>query len=232
MLDRQAISFETSDGVNISGHWYPAILERGPRPALVLLHGGNRTKERWDETGFVEALANENYHYLAIDLRGRGESESGDLEALRRDPTLARFDVAAALDWVRSQPGVAVERIALVGSSYGANLASAGLLEWGLSARTLVCFSATAVTYRFLEHTPGARRTPIRSGLFLACDAEAPRYAAPDTAARLAADTAGRRSVLVYPGPFHALAMFEMVADCRDAVIAWLRSELCRPVPG
>lgn len=214
----------TVDGVRIAGSWFEADTRKGARPALVLLHGGNRYKERWQETGFVEALWAENYHVLAIDIRGRGESEAGDVEELRRDPRLALHDVAAALEWLAARPEVDRERIALVGSSYGANLACAGCLRGDYRCAAVVCFSATAALYRWLHEVPSLAK--LSSGLFLSCDGEPARYAAPETAQRLAADTVGRSDVEVYAGPYHALSMFERVPECRNLVRDWLRGRL------
>lgn len=223
-LTQEAVTFQTADNVRIAALWYAANVTGGPRPALLLLHGGNRYKERWQEAGFVEALADDNYHFLAIDIRGRGESEAGNEQELRRDPTLARHDVRAALAWLAERPDVDPDQIALVGSSYGANLACAGGLGWGFDVATVVCFSATAATHRFLRNTPATQSLP--TGLFLACDDEPDRYAAPQTARRLASETAGVHQVVIYPGPFHALSMFENVPACQTVVRDWLRARL------
>ena len=225
-LAKQPVSFATSDGVRIAANWFPANTARGPRPVLILLHGGNRYKERWEETGFVRELAPENYHYLALDIRGRGESESGDAEALRHDPTKPRLDVEAALAWARAQPGVDATRIALVGSSYGANLTCAGCIGWGFRPKTVVCFSATAAAYRFLHRVDEDEKEKIPSGLYLACDEEPDRYEAPETAKRLAEDTAGSSKVVCYPVRLHALSIFEFVPESHDVVRAWLRDQL------
>ncbi|MHC4989645.1 MAG: alpha/beta hydrolase family protein, partial [Planctomycetota bacterium] len=130
---------------------------------LVLLHGGNRVKERWEESGFVAALAPDDYHMLAIDIRGRGGSESGDADALRRDPTLPWADIEAALAWANSMSLVDANRIALVGSSYGANLATSGTMTHHWNVKTLVCFSATRMSFSFPDK-PAASSARCRPG--------------------------------------------------------------------
>ena len=62
-----------------------------------------------------------------------------------------------------------------------------------------MCFSATAASYRFLRNIDEDEMAKIPSGLYLACDEEPERYAAPETARQLSTDTAGESKVIVYP---------------------------------
>ncbi|MGK0220706.1 MAG: dipeptidyl aminopeptidase/acylaminoacyl peptidase, partial [Planctomycetota bacterium] len=186
-------------------------------------HGGNRYKERWVESGFVEDFAGDKYHVLAIDIRGRGESEAGDAQALRRDPTLAWADVSAALDWLVQQDEVDAERIALVGSSYGANLATTGMRLFDWPVCTLVCFSATAAGYRW--PTGDAELKALPSGLYLASAGEVERYAAEETANRLAEETAGEYEVHIYNGPVHAQVIYALEPSTEILVAGWLEEQ-------
>jgi pimeloyl-ACP methyl ester carboxylesterase len=47
----------------------------GSGPAVLLLHGGGRTRHDWDE--FAPMLRERGYHPVAMDLRGHGDSASG-----------------------------------------------------------------------------------------------------------------------------------------------------------
>jgi len=77
------------------------------------MYGSDRRS--WEP--FAEALAAAGITSLAIDLRGHGDT--GGTE----DWELATQDVAAAFEWLQSQPGVDPTRVAIMGASIGANLA-------------------------------------------------------------------------------------------------------------
>jgi dipeptidyl aminopeptidase/acylaminoacyl peptidase len=90
------------------------------QPAIVVLHGwlapgmnGAATVE-----GEAQRLAGRGYATLALALRGWPPSGGQDDCGLRQPD-----DVAEAINWLRRQPGVAGDRIALVGFSQGAQVA-------------------------------------------------------------------------------------------------------------
>jgi pimeloyl-ACP methyl ester carboxylesterase len=88
------------------------------------------TKESWDE--LAELLNKEQFHVLAIDLRGHGESvfikgENSDAEKINyQDFTNEQhqnkiLDVEGALNWLSTR-GVELANILVGGASIGANL--------------------------------------------------------------------------------------------------------------
>ena len=78
------------------------------RPAVVLLHGGGQTAHTWDL--ICLALRGE-YHCLALDQRGHGDSEWSP--TLDYDPDAHAADVAAFVDHL------GLERFVLIGMSMG-----------------------------------------------------------------------------------------------------------------
>lgn len=92
-------------------------------PAVVLLHQFNSNKEQWDAQ--IEAFTVRGYVTLAIDLRGHGDSDAQDgaLADILTDPDQAPLDVAAAVAYLVDDATVDAERIGVVGTSIGANLA-------------------------------------------------------------------------------------------------------------
>ncbi len=98
-----------------------------PLPAVVLLHGGGWVRgEREQMAGIAEAAARHGYAVLNIDYR---------LAPAHPYPA-ALEDVRAAIAWLRTQPDIDPQRIALWGYSAGAHLAAlAGTQEAPAGAR-------------------------------------------------------------------------------------------------
>jgi len=125
------VTYATEDGVRIS-----ATLRLPPggatrrAPAVVLVHqlGG----DRHDFNALLPALGRAGYATLAYDIRGMGRSNGmvdgtvfrpgTDRDAYRA--TMLR-DVTAALDFLRRRRDIDGERLAVIGSSLGANVAIA-----------------------------------------------------------------------------------------------------------
>lgn len=107
------------DGVSIGGVLFRPDLP-DPRPAVIVLHG-------WQPAGTsgaavvesrAERYAADGYIALALSLRGWPPSGGSDDCGLRQPD-----DVAAAAAWLRALPGVAPDRIGLVGFSQGGQVA-------------------------------------------------------------------------------------------------------------
>lgn len=85
-----------------------------PAPAALVMHGwGANAETMWP---LVAPLRAAGFAVLLIDARCHGRS--GD-EAFTSMPRFAE-DIAAGLAWLRTQPGVASDRLALIGHSVGA----------------------------------------------------------------------------------------------------------------
>lgn len=86
----------------------------GIGPAILLLHGGWRTRQDWHEYGYVKRLQ-EQCTVVAIDIRGNGESDKPITPAAY---TIANHceDVLAVAD------ACGLEQFALWGFSYGGNI--------------------------------------------------------------------------------------------------------------
>ena len=90
----------------------------GPRPATVILFAGYARDHRrvWR---YAHVLRRAGYSVLAVDFRSA--------RMLQRKPTTLGFweslDARAALDWVRAQPSLRGQRVALFGESLGAAVA-------------------------------------------------------------------------------------------------------------
>lgn len=118
----EQVRLKTADGVEIRGEFHRAV--EGPGGAAVVavhMFLGDRSQF----APVVEEFTKRGIGFLAIDLRGHGESNlrPADREAvLAREPAVFAAmpnDVAAAVDWLR-QEGYDASRIGLLGGSLGA----------------------------------------------------------------------------------------------------------------
>ena len=119
----------TRDDLELAAVYYPVATNSAA--AVLLLHGYGKSHEEW---GPVAPLFQMNdIAVLAIDLRGHGDStrrltangiKTVDYRNFSpQDFTDMLLDVNQAYDWLASQPGIDKHRIAVIGSSIGANLA-------------------------------------------------------------------------------------------------------------
>jgi len=156
------------------------------------------------------AIAPEFYHrdapagrWLERDDAGRQEG-FGYLNRLRRDHAVA--DVSAAMDWLRSQPGI--QRVAIVGFSAGGHLAYLAACRLPLS-RAAVLYAGWLPTtdIPMSQPTPTLDLTPGITGrlLFLVGEDDALIDAGQREAIRRALAAAGDgHEVVSYPGVAHA----------------------------
>ncbi len=129
------VSFRSRDGVRLVGWYVP------PRngPTVIVLHGSHAT--RADTTAHMRLLVARGYGVLAYDARGHGRSE-GQTNAFG---WRGAEDVAGAVRFLSSEPGVDPRRIAAVGLSMGAEEALRAAAE-GVALRAVVADGAGAST--------------------------------------------------------------------------------------
>ena len=151
-FDHEDITFETEDGLKLSGWWVP----NGSDKTVIPLHG--YTRSRWDDVYMkptIEFLLREGYNVLAFDFRAHGKSEGkyttvGDKEIA---------DVVAAVKWLIENHPESAKRIALVGFSMGGMLTIRSLAEI-----PEVCCGVADSPPMYLDRT-GARGLKYFAGL-------------------------------------------------------------------
>ena len=117
----EKISFQ-SDGLKIAG-----LIDTPPdykpgerRPAFIVLHGFGGNKDGHGQTVVAKQFAQWGYVTLRIDFRGCGDSEGEHGRIICLDQVA---DTRNALTYLATRAEVDPERIALVGSSFGAAVA-------------------------------------------------------------------------------------------------------------
>jgi len=93
---------------------YPGGATARPWPAVLVMHGwGANAAMMWP---VVPPLHEAGFAVLLMDARCHGRSDD---EAFTSMPRFAE-DISAGLDWLKRQPGIASDRMALLGHSVGA----------------------------------------------------------------------------------------------------------------
>ncbi|HXP31968.1 MAG TPA: alpha/beta fold hydrolase [Stellaceae bacterium] len=112
----------SSAGLRLAGvlHVPNNLRPRERRPAFLVLHGFGSNKQSGNAVGPARMLMDWGYCALRFDMRGCGESEGprGRLICLEQVE-----DTGNALAFLATRPEVDAERIACIGSSFGAAVA-------------------------------------------------------------------------------------------------------------
>lgn len=157
----ELIKWKTFDGKMISGFLYrPPASFKGKRPVIVSIHGGPEGQAR---PGF---LARSNYYLnemgiALISPNIRGSSGYGKT-FLKMDNGFNREnsykDLAALLDWIKTQPDLDGDRIMITGGSYGGHATLAVATHYGDKFRCAVDVVGMSNLVTFLERTESYRR--------------------------------------------------------------------------
>jgi hypothetical protein len=117
----EKVSFQ-SDGLKIAGLIDTPLDYKAAerRPAFIVLHGFGGNKDGRGQSVVAKQFAQWGYVTLRIDFRGCGESEGEHGRIICLDQVA---DTRNALSYLSTRPEVDPQRIALVGSSFGAAVA-------------------------------------------------------------------------------------------------------------
>ena len=209
------VSIPVSDGTSLPAYLARPAADPAPTGVIVAheLFGVNpdirRVADDLAGQGYL-TIAPEFYHrdappgrWLERDDAGRQEG-FGYLHRLGREQALA--DVAAAIGWLRSQPGI--ERVALVGFSAGGHLSYLAACRLPVS-RTAVLYGGwlPGTDIPMSQPTPTLELTPGITGrlLYLVGDDDTLIDAGQREQIRAALASAGvKHEVVSYPGVGHA----------------------------
>jgi len=151
------VDLKASDGTILRASYFAAAK---PGPGVLLLHQSNRTRKAWDDVAGQLAAAGINT--LTFDMRGYGESGGTSSKRL----TDAR-DIANALQYLVSQPGVRRDVIGLGGAgALGVDRSVEVARQHSAEVKSLVLLSGETLQdgLQFL------RQTPQLPGLFVVAD--------------------------------------------------------------
>lgn len=224
----QPVQFQTADGFSLFGTLFSASHLTGPRPAVILIHPFNENHGQW--SGFVpELVVERGYVALAFDLRGHGNSifRNGQAFTIQNfsveDFNQMPLDVEAAVAFLKTRPEADPNRIGVVGTDIGANIAfvSAGLVS---DIKATVSVSPSFRENQAREVLIGTNIPGFapRNILFLAAFGDGYAYTSSQTMAGM---TQGVTAVIGYQGTGHGLALLAQGSAWAD-VLDWLDQNL------
>ncbi|MBR2081661.1 MAG: alpha/beta fold hydrolase [Elusimicrobiaceae bacterium] len=120
----QSVTLSTQDGWKLAAEYQPATTKE---TTVILLHDFGKKKEEF--TSFERALVKMGFGYLAVDLRGHGQSTgNGEYKKFAREGADNPFnqmvqDGQTAVSFLRSK-GISLDQIILLGTGLGANVAA------------------------------------------------------------------------------------------------------------
>jgi dipeptidyl aminopeptidase/acylaminoacyl peptidase len=155
------IRFPTFDGREIPAYWFVPNEGDGPWPVVVDVHGGPESQRRPDYSPVNQALVAAGFAVLATNVRGStgyGKTYNHLDDVEKRMDSVA--DLAAANAWLREQPNVIADRIAVMGQSYGGFMVLSSLTTYPELWAAGVDVVGIANFVTFLEQTgPWRRKT-------------------------------------------------------------------------
>ena len=157
--DAELVHFPSFDGRNIPAWLYRPVGNRGPCPVVVNVHGGPESQARPSFDFLNQYLANHGYAVLAPNVRGStgyGNAYGRLDDVEKRLDSVA--DLAHAAHWLKSQPEIDGDRIAVLGGSYGGFMVLAALAFYPELWAAGVDIVGIANFITFLENTSDYRR--------------------------------------------------------------------------
>ena len=159
--EQQVVRWKGFDGRTVSGLLtLPPAHFTGPRPVLMLVHGGPEGQARLGWQGrFNHVVLNMGIALLQPNVRGSsgyGKTYlSLDNGRLREDSVK---DMGSAIDWMATQPRLDAKRVVVAGGSYGGYMALAASTL--LADRIAGAVSSVGISnfVSFLENTESYRR--------------------------------------------------------------------------
>jgi dipeptidyl aminopeptidase/acylaminoacyl peptidase len=158
-------SYEARDGAVIPGYLsFPPGEVAGPRPVVVLPHGGPRARDDWGYSWFAQFFASQGYLVLQANYRGSGGY--GDAWAgagAFREWERAISDIDDGLQSLIDKGIVDPTRVCIVGWSYGGYAALLSAAEFPKRYRCVVSIAGVSDPKKLLKDSYGHSRKYVKS---------------------------------------------------------------------
>jgi pimeloyl-ACP methyl ester carboxylesterase len=119
--------FDTFDLVTLRASFQLPTGVPAPIPAALLLHGYGEDRSVWNS--FRDQLLSRGWAVMTVDLRGHGESRTKNRQPIQATTDWRASshefpqDLDPSLDWLKAQPRIDNNKVVIIGSDIGANLA-------------------------------------------------------------------------------------------------------------
>lgn len=211
---RETVTVTAPDGLLLQAA-FAAPGSTEPAPGVILLHMLGSDRTAWEQAGVVDALVQEGYVVLAVDMRGHGETGG------HSDWKLAQADLQPIWDYLVSRPEVDKARTAVIGASIGANLALiAGAQNPAINTVILL---SPGLDYRGVTTEDALAAYGARPLLIVASAEDS--YAA-DSARTLHEQAEATVTLQIYQGAGHGTNMFAEQSDLLPLLLDWLHQYL------
>jgi len=155
----ELVKVPSFDGVAVPAWVYRAPRE-GRRPVVIAIHGGPEAQTRNSFTSTYQYWLRElGVSVIAPNVRG---STGYGRKYLQMDDGPKRMDavkdIGALLDWIRTQPDLDAERVAVYGGSYGGFMVLASLVAYPERLRCGVDSVGISNFVTFLQNTEDYRK--------------------------------------------------------------------------
>jgi dipeptidyl aminopeptidase/acylaminoacyl peptidase len=124
----EPVTFQARDGLTVHGLLSVPNGAKGPRPMVLLVHGGPWLRDYWGYDAGVQFLVNRGYAVLQVNYRGSdGYGRAFLLAGTREFGRKMHDDLIDGVRWAVAR-GIADERkVAIMGASYGGYATLSGL---------------------------------------------------------------------------------------------------------
>lgn len=192
-------------------------------PGVLLIHQFYGSQAQWDP--YLPALLERGLIVVTLDLRGHGASDpaNGDLPIILNDPGQAPLDVQAGLAQLTGPSGADAARIAVIGTSIGANLACvASANAYGVKLAVAASARDTAVASLAAKAVEDLTFT----GLFILATENDSAGVQAATAQAFHDASTSPSDLLILEGSDHGKDIFANHPAAVDAVYEWLDTYL------
>jgi dipeptidyl aminopeptidase/acylaminoacyl peptidase len=159
-VEPELIHYKTFDGREIPAWYYrPQKNMQAGVPVIVSVHGGPEGQEQPGFSGVYQYFLSRGYAILAPNVRGStgyGKTYTHLDDVRKREDSVK--DLAAAVEWLKTQGGADARRIAVMGGSYGGYMTLAAVTLYPEMWAAAVDTVGIANFESFLKNTSGYRR--------------------------------------------------------------------------
>ncbi len=159
--DQQIVRWKSFDGRLISGLMtLPPARFAGPRPVLILIHGGPEAQAKVGFRGRYNYFVNE-LGIAIIEPNVRGSSGYGKTfltldNGVKREDSVR--DIGSLLDWIATQPQFDAARVLVSGGSYGGYMSLASATHYADRIAGAIDVVGISNFVTFLQNTESYRR--------------------------------------------------------------------------